>query len=171
MKKRVQMLVLCLILAFSCQAQSIHVHLTDGSTQTYPLIDIRTITLPENVMSLNLITGDTVSWNFSVITYFEYFQPPMSISESGPLVDTDLKVYPNPSSGLINIEFELASEEAVSIGLYDMKGSLVGVIFQGVESAGVHRWQWNAVSAGPGVYLCKLTAGKFVYNKLILITD
>jgi hypothetical protein len=160
-----------LISVFSSHAQSILVHLTDGSTQTYPLIDVRTVTLLENEMSLNLITGDTVSWNFSVIRYYEYFQPPLSIIESGPLVDTDVRVYPNPSSGPINIEFELSSTETLSIGLYDMKGSLIESVFQGQESAGMHSKQWNAASVGSGVYICKLTAGKFVYNKLIIVTD
>lgn len=171
MRKGFYLLILNLILSFSGQAQSIFVHLTDGSTHSYPLIDIKTVTLPDNVMSLNLITGDTISWNFSVIRYYEYYQPPMSVSELGPLVEQGIQLYPNPSTGAFSIAYELTSNERVSIDLYDMKGSRVESIMDQVQQSGPHRVERNTSSLPSGVYLCRLMAGKFVYNKLIIITN
>lgn len=171
MRRSLYLLLLSLFFVFQTQAQSIFVHLSDGTTHSYPLIDVRTITLPDNVMNLNLITGDTLSWNFSVITYYEYYQPPMSVSEAGPLVDQGINVYPNPSRGPVTIAYELTSNETVSIDLYDMKGSRMETILHQEQQNGPHRVEWNSQNLHSGVYLCRLMAGKFVYNKLIIITD
>ena len=170
MRIRLAFVLAGLILGQASSAQSIHVHITDGSIVTHPLIDVRTITFSDNEMNLTLITGDTVSWNVSVVSYYEYEMDPTSITEHGPVIMNDLKVYPNPTNGPVTIEYDLVESAEVVVQIFALNGGLVATLHDGYISKGTNRHIWNE-NCSAGVYLCKLTSKNIAYNKLIILTD
>jgi hypothetical protein len=82
-------------------------------------------------------------------------------------LDNSINVYPNPSSGDVNISFDLPFNTEVSIAVYNMTGQKVvdlGTVETGAENVSI-----NMNDQANGVYLIKLTTqGKSVTKQLIL---
>lgn len=66
-------------------------------------------------------------------------------------------VYPNPFNGVSNISFSLPGDDAVKIGVYNLRGELTESLFNGRMTAGNHSLQWNTTGAPTGVYWVKVT--------------
>jgi hypothetical protein len=76
----------------------------------------------------------------------------------------ELKIYPNPGSGIISIQFENSSRQLVDLSVYDFNGKLVSVLAHRMLPPGMQRFVWYANSTTgqkvkPGTYLVKLTKG------------
>jgi poly(3-hydroxybutyrate) depolymerase len=68
--------------------------------------------------------------------------------------------YPNPFNPQTTIEFELAQDSDVQVELFNVSGQRVRVLFDGVETAGVHRVTFDAQGLASGKYICHITAGE-----------
>ncbi|MEI6409373.1 MAG: DUF1566 domain-containing protein [Bacteroidota bacterium] len=75
---------------------------------------------------------------------------------------SDELIYPNPSSGDVNITFSLAQQERISLAIYDEQGRLVRTLLaDNVVPAGQFQVVWDAGSEVPnGVYFWKLQGEK-----------
>ena len=73
-----------------------------------------------------------------------------------PAMISSLKTYPNPASSLVEIGYEIASNAAVTIEIYNIKGQKVATIVNQNQAAGTYSAQWNSESAAEGMYVCKL---------------
>jgi hypothetical protein len=154
-------------------AQNIYVHTNDGATYVSPLIDVNSITFEENEMRLNLVSADTISWNFSSVAFLEYDQWYVSVPDGLILDAAGMKVYPNPSSEIVNVSYTLLADSEVSVEIYDLKGSLIYELFKGGQIAGEQRLVWNIGETGNvinGAYLCKVQMGVSLFHKLIIIS-
>jgi hypothetical protein len=69
------------------------------------------------------------------------------------------RVSPNPASGPLRFEFELAHVAPISLDMYDMQGRAVATLARGSWPAGRHTVAWSAATsskeAGPGVYFVR----------------
>ncbi len=70
---------------------------------------------------------------------------------------------PNPFNPCTGISVELAANCRIHLGVYDINGRLVRVLFAGERSAGLHRFVWDGCddagrAAASGVYIARLTA-------------
>jgi hypothetical protein len=68
---------------------------------------------------------------------------------------------PNPFSVSTVLRFYLPGEQHVSIKLYDVRGTLVRTLADGVVGFGSHRIAWDSrtdcgTPAAPGVYFCRM---------------
>jgi hypothetical protein len=86
----------------------------------------------------------------------------------------ELKIYPNPGSGIISIEFENSSRQLVDLSVYDINGKLVSVLAHKMLPPGMQRFVWEAHSTNgqkvkPGTYLVKLTAGDNTATQVVEI--
>lgn len=83
--------------------------------------------------------------------------------------------YPNPFNGRTAIEFSLAVDADLHLGIYDVTGQQVATLVQGWRTAGVHTITWDGRdSAGEqvasGVYLYRLAIGrKSQVRRLLLL--
>jgi hypothetical protein len=89
-----------------------------------------------------------------------------SISE---VEDIYSRIYPNPFVSDLYILFELNNRENTTIQLFDLKGSLISVIHQGVLNAGMHKISRNFEDLNSGIYLLKIktSSGVSKTEKLI----
>jgi hypothetical protein len=89
-----------------------------------------------------------------------------SISE---VEDIYSRIYPNPFVSDLYILFELNNRENTTIQLFDLKGSLIRVIHQGVLNAGMHKVSRNFEDLNSGIYLLKIktSSGVSKTEKLI----
>jgi hypothetical protein len=89
-----------------------------------------------------------------------------SISE---VEDIYSRIYPNPFVSDLYILFELKNRDNTTIQLFDLKGSLIRVIHQGVLNAGMHKISRNFEDLNSGIYLLKIktSSGVSKTEKLI----
>jgi len=81
---------------------------------------------------------------------------------------------PNPFDATTFIRFELQRDAHVKLAIYDLAGSEVATIVDGVRSAGVHVQPWNVAGSGrtirSGVYFYRLTVdGSSRSRKLAIV--
>ena len=87
--------------------------------------------------------------------------------------NTNLFIYPNPFINTTKICYTLPKTTNVTMAIFNMDGRLVRTL-SGKNTAGQHCVIWdgmdnNGRKAGPGVYLLRLSAGKVLNRKLMLI--
>jgi hypothetical protein len=81
------------------------------------------------------------------------------------------RAYPNPFRGSVKISFDVpsiagASQQAIEINVYDLKGSLVKQLASGKYQAGHYSVTWNCsegreASIGSSVYIVRMKANNF----------
>jgi hypothetical protein len=82
--------------------------------------------------------------------------------------------FPNPFNPVTLINFELASNELVSLKVYDASGKLVRTLVNEVRNAGVHNEEWDGrdntgALVSSGVYFYRMTAGTFKQTKRMVL--
>lgn len=68
------------------------------------------------------------------------------------------ELYPNPTTGSVMINFNITSDEAVSIVLFDLSGKEQLTIQNGLLKKGTHRMQADLSALAPGTYLIKIVS-------------
>ena len=80
-----------------------------------------------------------------------------------------VKVYPNPSQGISQIEYELKTPGMVSVELHDKEGNLIETVEKAEKPAGKHKTSINFGNYTVGVYyvVLKDETGNIVSRKVI----
>ncbi|MFA7228000.1 MAG: T9SS type A sorting domain-containing protein [Melioribacteraceae bacterium] len=108
-----------------------------------------------------------------VVPYIEIL-----VDESSPVKDEELpsefalnQNYPNPFNPSTNISYELASGSFVSLKIYDAIGKEVATLVNEFQNAGSHSVRFLAEDhkLAAGIYLYRITAGKFSSTKKMLL--
>jgi hypothetical protein len=70
--------------------------------------------------------------------------------------------YPNPFNPTTSIRFRMATQEFVTLKVFDALGHEITTLVQGVVQPGEHTVTWEVPPSGiaSGVYYCRLTAGR-----------
>jgi hypothetical protein len=82
--------------------------------------------------------------------------------------------YPNPFNPSTIIRYEISKATDVIISVYDVKGSLVNVIYRGYRDPGNYEVGWNSengegIQVTSGIYFYRLVAGDFVQTKKMVL--
>ncbi len=132
--------------------------------------DVGLFCLDEHIAEFELeITDNTNTWNsgFSITLYSITTEIPEILS-SEPI--SDLKIYPNPFSNQITIDYELGNASDVSITIIDLLGTqLINFKSGYLQSAGKHNQVLDTGNIPTGVYLCKIRADNFMIVKRIIL--
>jgi hypothetical protein len=85
-----------------------------------------------------------------------------------------LQNYPNPFNPNTTIRYELPQQSKVHLAVYNIRGQLVRVLFDGSRPLGPHEVTWDGKDASgtlvaSGVYFYRLTAGTFVQTKKMVL--
>jgi|GEM_PF-1131535 len=77
--------------------------------------------------------------------------------------------YPNPVSSALTISYELATDGAVELNIYDLSGRLVETLVSGNQTAGRYSVSWDSSTSATGVYLlCLEAAGEAVTKRAVV---
>ena len=80
--------------------------------------------------------------------------------------DNSISIYPNPTTGMLNISFDNAELDGYSVEIYDALGRLVSA--ENVSASYNHTMD---ISAYPeGLYIVRISTSAFVANKKIMLT-
>lgn len=91
----------------------------------------------------------------------------MGVEESNLV--TGVNVYPNPMANNASVDFNLTSDNSVSIVLVNTVGQLVKTENLGNMSAGLHTYQMDASSLSNGLYFLNITVGNSTITKKVAI--
>ena len=78
---------------------------------------------------------------------------------------------PSPTSGVVNINFEVMEPGNTTIEAFDLAGRKVSSIFNQFTEAGVHMATWKTSSFSAGTYVIRLTHNEETITTKILITN
>ncbi|MEO8666633.1 MAG: T9SS type A sorting domain-containing protein, partial [Ignavibacteria bacterium] len=77
--------------------------------------------------------------------------------------------YPNPFNPETKIRFSVASQGLVELKIFDINGKEIAVPFKSQLRPGVYEYSWNASNFPSGVYLYKISSGKFSLTKKMVL--
>ncbi|MEW5794839.1 MAG: T9SS type A sorting domain-containing protein [Candidatus Zixiibacteriota bacterium] len=77
--------------------------------------------------------------------------------------------YPNPFNPVTEIGFALPTADDVTLEVFNVLGQKVATLVDGRVEAGAHRVTWDGSDQSSGVYFYRLTAGKQVLSKKMLL--
>jgi hypothetical protein len=77
--------------------------------------------------------------------------------------------YPNPFNGISEIGYLLPDRTEVKLQVYDLLGKRVAVLADGPKEPGHHIATFDAGALASGVYLYRLTAGKTVLTRRMVL--
>ncbi|MDI6839515.1 MAG: FlgD immunoglobulin-like domain containing protein [bacterium] len=85
-----------------------------------------------------------------------------------------IKVFSNPFTEYIYIEYQLPHKSDVSLRIYDILGGLVKKLMDGQQELGYHRICWDrtndeGIKVAPGTYFFKLTFNHIEIVKLVVL--
>ena len=75
--------------------------------------------------------------------------------------------YPNPFNPAVNINFIQQKTSVVNIGVFDVKGRELTVLFDGLMPRGKSGFTWNAAIYPTGIYFIKARSGNQVQVKKV----
>jgi hypothetical protein len=85
------------------------------------------------------------------------------------------RIFPNPSRGIVNIEFALPKDSKVEIKIYDVAGKKVKTLVSEVVKAGIQTVKWDGRDdtgrrVSMGVYFAVMKAEKYTFRKKFVVT-
>ncbi|MBM3440817.1 MAG: T9SS type A sorting domain-containing protein [Bacteroidetes bacterium] len=167
--KPIALLVAAMLMGTMSYAQSIYFNYTDGTNATYNLQDVRKITFTDDVMNLHLTDGAVFSWNVSTIGYYQYDETILNTQEWLNQANAwQVRVFPNPTSTVLNVRFQLPKEDQVSISLSDLQGKLLLTKNIGTKIAGEYLETLDLSGLPQGNYLCRISGQQQTITKQVI---
>ncbi len=101
-------------------------------------------------------------------------EPVDSVAEL-PLALHSLSAYPTPFNPLTTIHFDLATDEAVRLSIFDLAGRQIRQLHEGFLTAGAHGYNWNGLDrdrqrVGAGVYVYRLEGASWSSSGKVVLT-
>jgi hypothetical protein len=119
-------------------------------------------------------TGPGPGWQYAdvkTISSIEYIDTEVSVKDN-PKVVTKYRLsqnYPNPFNPTTNIDYQLVKSEHVTIKVFNVLGEEVTTLVNGVQSAGIHRIQFDGANLNGGVYFYQLKAGDYSETRSMVL--
>lgn len=141
----------------------------EGAEPATSTEEMPTVTYAEpGLYSVVLETGNRAGTNVSTKT--EYIEVMRSVSTNDPLgSSTNLAVFPNPTTGRINIRMEETAGKQVNFELFDLTGRRLAHLGEVTGIAGTGIWSYDAAELvlPTGMIILKVTVdGQSTHRKL-----
>lgn len=81
----------------------------------------------------------------------------------------EMKVYPNPTADVLNIDYKLSESGDVIIEIFDNSGRSFSNLHRGFQNAGIYEYQWLASEAPPGIYICLIRQNQSIVSEKIIV--
>ena len=167
--KPLALLGMALLFTVGLKAQSVYFNYTDGTNAAYNLEDVRKITFNADEMNLHLWDGSQYAWNVSTINYYQYDETNVTTQEWLNKANAwQVKVFPNPSSTLLNVQFMVPNEDKVSIALTDPQGKLLLEKNLGTKTVGQYQEVLDLSPLSQGTYVCRISGQQNTITKTVI---
>jgi hypothetical protein len=73
------------------------------------------------------------------------------------------EVFPNPTTGTSQIQYEVPERAFVQIAIYDLRGNVVRLVSSNYEEAGSHLLSLGTEALTSGNYVCRIRVAEYVW--------
>lgn len=109
--------------------------------------------------------SDTVLWNVE-INELNFVN---NSSSDFPNISVLYPPSPNPFNSSARIAYALHQVSHLRIGVYDLAGREIAVLFDGTENSGKHSINWDADTAVAGIYFIKMEIEGFSSTRKVIL--
>jgi uncharacterized repeat protein (TIGR01451 family) len=95
---------------------------------------------------------------------------PTSILENNE-IEMNWNIYPNPSTNILNINFQLSSSEKIKVEIYNLYGQKIKTLVHEEFNKGIHQEKIQVETLSNGVYFIQLTIGSSKQVKKFVKVD
>lgn len=124
-----------------------------------------------NMPGVVWMNGSYSAFNHTTRTWIAELAPSVISSVLIPEEhSTELKIYPNPGSEQVTVDFELTRSGRISVILYDMSGRVNIELYRGSLMEGKNTFSFNIAPLSSGTYVLRITdsSGKDLATERIL---
>jgi hypothetical protein len=158
-------LLVCSMMA-PLSAQNLYVLENNGQQTSFLINEISKLYFSSGELIVDMTEGASENYTLSGIRYLN-FSDLVGISEKPGEEGPDARLYPNPVTGTLHIEFYLPEEAMASLEIISMDGRQLHAESL-VEAGGVNHWQADVSAFPAGVYLCRFYSDKFLITRKII---
>lgn len=143
--------------------------LVDKEKRLYENPLVYEIDLLSREMKRTVLNRDKINFNQIILKRGDFED-----QNNSQIEISKVKVFPNPSKDIVNIQFDLKSSGIVHIEIYNIKGQKVGDLNQKSLNKGEHHFYWNSKSTdyahlASGQYFLRISSGSNIINKKVQI--
>ena len=92
--------------------------------------------------------------------------------EEGSKMLMNLKEYPNPFIGQINIQYTLQTTDNITMKITDISGRLVDEVHSGIQASGSHDFTWDVPTGLPsGIYIYSISGNKHGLSSRMVVKE
>jgi uncharacterized Ntn-hydrolase superfamily protein len=133
-----------------------------------------TITSPiyigTDTISAKVISGsDTVSLFQKVVVVYSIPTSVQSFDSPNPGIYYLFQNYPQPFNPVTTIKYQIPELSFVNLTVFDLLGNEISTLVNEKRQPGIYEVSFNADGLASGVYIYKLTAGKFTASKKLIL--
>lgn len=110
--------------------------------------------------------ADPLDYHGEMEDYMVQIINPSSVNEISSVAN-NITVYPNPTTGVINISFNDTWKGDAIISLYDVTGKQVAILAEKVRSTQTYTFDLDEYNIPQGVYFIKMDGERTAYQKVI----
>ncbi len=159
--------VMLMLTSYVTRAQNqLIVTLTNGQTDAFNVSDIRSVKFVNNTMNLMENNGSQSSWNIDDVSQYAFSGASSIVPTNGSTSD-QVKIFPNPVSDNLNVEYWSLRAGKISIELLDLNGKVVRTVFEGSHQ-GKQTYTWTK-DLPSGYYLCRIVSASKSITKPFVI--
>jgi hypothetical protein len=170
MKQLYCILLLSILSTAAVKAQDLYLQFNSGGSVVYGLSTIDRITFSTTDMQVHISGSSMQSYGIDSISYYKYNPITTGLKNVNVVKIKELKLYPNPTSSTIQLEYNLEEAGEVQILLYSLSGQQL-MLQKESTFAGDQQLTLDLKAMGiqSGVYFLELRSSKERFiNKLIL---
>ena len=166
MKQLYCILLLSMLSTAALQAQDLYIKFNSGASVNYGLSTVDRITFSTTDMQVHISGSSMQSYGMDSIFYYNYQPTTTGVETANAAGTKQLKLFPNPTSGKVQLDFSL--EEAAEVQILSGQQLLVKNE-SAVAGAQILSLDLKAAGIQSGVYFLELRSNKERFiNKLIL---
>lgn len=111
--------------ALSCSAQNLIVDANEFGTQLYSLNTLRKITFSDDSMQVYLQNGQVDNWSKTDVRFMVFDADPLAQSVTENINLKNVNVYPNPSEGILKVEWTSLEKGNTNFEVLDVNGKSI----------------------------------------------
>ena len=166
-------IIVALLMPTCLHAQVISLQFNDGATINFVVPDLRSADMGTDQFHAFLWDGTTYAWDLAAIKNMRFADIPTGL-EVTPVVLAPLRIYPVPSTGVVQIGFNLQVAGSAIVEIRDQRGGLVHTARYADLSSGAHTVTWggkgpNDQEVAAGIYFCRISMGPLQVSQKIVM--
>jgi N-acetylneuraminic acid mutarotase len=117
------------------------------------------------------VIGGTTDWTVGGNELWEYDPSVVSVEHETSIPEQFalLQNYPNPFNPATSITYDLPEVAHVTLEVWNAIGQRIALLTDGIQQPGHHEVTFDANGLAGGIYLYRLTAGRFVATKKMIL--